>query len=153
MDQRELKCQICVLGNNVSIFIVLLSQGYMNKDYCGWRSGITILKEKTFREIQRFISPGSFLYITNGKGLRDRPETSPSLPRENFVSLPVSDCKGEGELVSQLFILAPIIHIIHTFSFLSFSTIPFTARLHRTLTVSLGRGLGYGELVLGSSCE
>lgn len=31
IDQRELKCQIRVLQNNVRIFIVLLDQGFMSK--------------------------------------------------------------------------------------------------------------------------
>lgn len=83
MGQRERKCQIRVLENSVCIFIVLLSQGFMSKDYCGWRSVI-----KTFRDLEIYFPQVIYLW--------DPLLLSPE--RILFVSLTVSVLQRGGRL-------------------------------------------------------
>lgn len=73
-----------MLGNNVTMFLVLLSKGFISKNLWGFGRRTPTLKEETFREIERFISPGSLLYTEYG----NRPSSVSSSPqRKGYFSL------------------------------------------------------------------
>lgn len=97
IGQRELRCQIYVLGNNVSVFIVLLRQGFMSKDCCGWGRGIAILRKRPSERLRDLFPQGHF--FTNGDGLRAVPKTFFSPQREFCLSFSMSlSAKGRSSL-------------------------------------------------------